>query len=682
MSDYQQDINFRKYIFTYLSYAKSITFLAVLFIGLWIGYITFSAKIFEVRSLMQISENNNASGIEDILAPGERINLEEQIAIYTSRSNLGDLVDRLKLNIISSNDNQIKFEIDNYSFPYNENSQIFDVVSTKNGYDLISSDGEILLQGLEYQIKYNLSNFDLRVTKIQDFEKVSIQILNPEALIEKLQKSFTFDEVIQSRFVSFGKSLLNVSYADRDVDVAKQVLNTANEIFIEKDIETKRESANTTIQFLDDQIFSVGSELEETKEALNEFLDQNDSFKIDSETEFYAEQYKQISTQLQTVNLKIAEISSTFQLESSTAKKLGSQKDLLTDQLKNLNNEVEELPKIQQDYLYLLRQVDIKNILFENLSRLKLEYSVRQASTIANARVVDKAYFHDQIAPREINSLFTFFVLGLITSILYVVIFEIFFKRINNINDFLDLFPDKKLFGVLSFVDSPSKDLSNNENYAYDMEVISVAFNTYFKKLDESEKVMLITSATESTGKTTFTYEFSKMYTNQFNKKICIIDMDYKRGDLHENFGKEKLAPSSDLTSLSPDDFFVTDNLCFIPRIEKSSSKFMRVANSIQFENFIDSLKDKFDLVILDAPPVLGNSDALTLIQHCDFISFLVKHSVTKLNDFNIAMSTVSELTDVDINFIYNFHKRERSSYGYDYSYKYNYAYRYQEDKT
>ena len=37
-------------------------------------------------------------------------------------------------------DNQIKFEIDNYSFPYNENSQIFDVVSTQNGYDLISSD--------------------------------------------------------------------------------------------------------------------------------------------------------------------------------------------------------------------------------------------------------------------------------------------------------------------------------------------------------------------------------------------------------------------------------------------------------------------------------------------------------------------------------------------------------------
>ena len=61
--------------------------------------------------------------------------------------------------------------------------------------------------------------------------------------------------MIQSRFVSFGKSLLNVSYADRDVDMAKQVLNTANEIFIEKDIETKRESANTTIQFLDDQIY-------------------------------------------------------------------------------------------------------------------------------------------------------------------------------------------------------------------------------------------------------------------------------------------------------------------------------------------------------------------------------------------------------------------------------------------
>ena len=83
-----------------------------------------------------------------------------------------------------------------------------------------------------------------------------------------------------------------------------------------------------------------------------------------------------------------------------------------------------------------------------------------------------------------------------------------------------------------------SKNLVDDEEYAYDMEVISVGLDTYLRKNEDKSNVILVTSATENTGKTTFSYEFSKLYSKQFDKKICLIDCDYKRGDLNEKFGK------------------------------------------------------------------------------------------------------------------------------------------------
>ena len=104
----------------------------------------------------------------------------------------------------------------------------------------------------------------------------------------------------------------------------------------------------------------------------------------------------------------------------------------------------------------------------------------------------------------------------------------------------------------------------------------------------------------------------------------------------------------------------------------------MQMINSIKFNNFLSRIKKEFDIVILDGTPILGNSDALATIQHVDSIVFIVKHLTTKLNDFKLALSSIDDITEKDINFVYNFHKKQTNTYGYSYSYKYNYSYRYE----
>ena len=660
--------------------------MALFFIGLWLSYVLFSDKTYSVKSLIQVQQNDQFSAVDQLLSSSEEVNLEEQIALYISRSNIGDLVESLKLNVdteLDIDNTLLLFEEIDFPFNFYTDSYDFLLKLRQDEYDLLDSSEKIIQTNLLYGQEYNLDGLKLNLNPTLMQREIYVSLENPNSTIDRLSDSFVFSEIITSRFTYSGKTLINVSYIGNSVEDSYKILNTANDIFIQKDISTKRESANTAILFLEQQIKSVGDELEVAKNTLNRFLDSNDSFDINNETEFYADQFKLLNQQIQSIDLQLAESGPSFKTTSTVAKKLLAQKEILTQELENINIEVKDLPKIQQDYLSLSKQVDIKSILYENLETLKLEYSVRQASTIGNVRVIDNAYFDELVAPKEFNSLIIFFLLGFLTSVIYVVIFEIFFKRVSSISDIIELFPSFNLLGALSFVSSKNKNLSEDEEFMYDLEVISVAYDSLYKKISSDNKVFLITSATENAGKTSFSYEFSKMYSEKFNKKICLIDLDYKRGDLNEKFKRENLSHKDEIFDPNLEKFKINENLYFIPRLKKYSSKFLQLSNSQEFFDFVEKLKNEFDIVLFDSTPVLGNSDSLSLLQHCSSVIFIIKHKVTKLSDLSIALNNLKSISEVEPEAIYNFYKKESSYYGYNYSYsyKYNYKYRYTENK-
>ena len=660
--------------------------MALFFIGLWLSYVLFSDKTYSVKSLIQVQQNDQFSAVDQLLSSSEEVNLEEQIALYISRSNIGDLVESLKLNVdteLDIDNTLLLFEEIDFPFNFYTDSYDFLLKLRQDEYDLLDSSEKIIQSNLLYGQEYNLDGLKLNLNPTLMQREIYVSLENPNSTIDRLSDSFVFSEIITSRFTYSGKTLINVSYIGNSVEDSYKILNTANDIFIQKDISTKRESANTAILFLEQQIKSVGDELEVAKNTLNRFLDSNDSFDINNETEFYADQFKLLNQQIQSIDLQLAESGPSFKTTSTVAKKLLAQKEILTQELENINIEVKDLPKIQQDYLSLSKQVDIKSILYENLETLKLEYSVRQASTIGNVRVIDNAYFDELVAPKEFNSLIIFFLLGFFTSVIYVVIFEIFFKRVSSISDIIELFPSFNLLGALSFVSSKNKNLSEDEEFMYDLEVISVAYDSLYKKISSDNKVFLITSATENAGKTSFSYEFSKMYSEKFNKKICLIDLDYKRGDLNEKFKRENLSHKDEIFDPNLEKFKINENLYFIPRLKKYSSKFLQLSNSQEFFDFVEKLKNEFDIVLFDSTPVLGNSDSLSLLQHCSSVIFIIKHKVTKLSDLSIALNNLKSISEVEPEAIYNFYKKESSYYGYNYSYsyKYNYKYRYTENK-
>ena len=50
------------------------------------------------------------------------------------------------------------------------------------------------------------------------------------------------------------------------------------------------------------------------------------------------------------------------------------------------------MPLAQQKYIDLFREVEISEQVYEELLSRRLEFSIREASTLGNIRIVDKAY--------------------------------------------------------------------------------------------------------------------------------------------------------------------------------------------------------------------------------------------------------------------------------------------------
>ena len=103
---------------------------------------------------------------------------------------------------------------------------------------------------------------------------------------------------------------------------------------------------------------------------------------------------------------------------------------------------------------------------------------------------------------------------------------------------------------------------------------------------------------------------------------------------------------------------------------------------SVEFQRFLERLKDQFDLIVFDAPPILSMSEGVLLSTLSDINIGIVSHNESTLRDVE-NMQAEMEIVDQQINyFIYNKFKKPRGYYGYDYySYKY-YSYKSDYDYT
>jgi capsular exopolysaccharide synthesis family protein len=153
--------------------------------------------------------------------------------------------------------------------------------------------------------------------------------------------------------------------------------------------------------------------------------------------------------------------------------------------------------------------------------------------------------------------------------------------------------------------------------------------NLLFSRRDEKLNTIVIVSAGAGEGKSTTTINLSTVFAQSGNR-VLIVDSDLRRPTLHKLF---KVANNLGLTNylLKQNTLAEIVQTTGVPNLDfmasgKLPSSALGILGSAQMKEMIAELKQRYDFIFFDSPPILGVSDASILASEVDLVMQVIQY--------------------------------------------------------
>lgn len=641
-------------------------------------------KQYKISSMLQVFQGSVNSSIPSFSDPifgsigGSDVGL--LVNLYKTRTNIDKIIKEFNLNIFSHSHSHS--HIKNIEFKNIKNDEIFNFyINYKlNSFSVLYEDKIVILDGsYDNYVENKIVSIEVSKPDPEYIGTYNYQYVNSSSLYNDISSIINIEPILSNKFNS-NEGILNISIILDDIELGKKILNYANQLFIESGIETETEIAQKAIFFIDQQLESLDKILQSKKLNLKNFKQDNQSINVDLEIQSIIETINKIEENLNNIEIELAEAATLYTSSNPFLAAINQRKDILINQKYQIESRIKDLPLAEQEYIDLYRDVEISQELYINLTNRKLSFSIQEASTLGNIRVVDNAYLDFQTSPRLLSIISTtliFFIFAVITAFIRIK----FFMPITNPAEFFDVGIKAKVYGVIPKIN----ELNNSIDMENVFEDISTerSFESLLLNIDLAgetssgkSKRISITSPTQNNGKSFISRALSKILA-QKGKKVLLIDNDLVRGDQHKAFSKNKITSTEfdEIDSDNIENLKVDENLYLIPKIKnlKDSFNFLYSETYSRKIEFFDSI---FDYIIFDTAPVLSVSDSSILMTISDLNFIIARHEVTRMDELRQSFFMAQQINKDFDGIIYNGYSKPKSYYGYyslygDYRYQY-----------
>ena len=279
--------------------------------------------------------------------------------------------------------------------------------------------------------------------------------------------------------------------------------------------------------------------------------------------------------------------------------------------------------------LYLVAKRDVENI-DTSLIQLRLRYSeaeLGQAQAKSAATVYEKA--EPERAPAKPNMVLNLAlggVLGLMFGFGLAFLLEYMDTTVKSLDDV------ERFLGVpvLAVVPKDVGILHRANGFNPDAEAYRILrTNIEFNRRDPHANCITVVSGGAGEGKST-TLSNLAFVCAQGGYTVLLIDADLRRPRLHTLFDMSNAVGLTNYltTNVRLEEVVVqtpVENLFFLPSGILPADG-AGILNSQRMSELIDDVKSRFDLVLIDSPPILGVSDASVLANEADMTIIVVQH--------------------------------------------------------
>lgn len=343
------------------------------------------------------------------------------------------------------------------------------------------------------------------------------------------------------------------------------------------------------------------------------------------------------------------------------------------------------LPVAEQNLIRIQRQATLNESIYNFLSEKRAEAAITKASNRPNNKIIEYAKsLGGQISPKPLRNYLMALLLGLFTPIAFVVIRELFRSKIEDIG-----YLERKLkLPVISTI-LKGKTAENLVVFNYGKSGISESFrslraNIRFMMPADKQMTLMITSTISGEGKTFCALNLASVYSLT-GKKTILVGCDMRKPKIFQDFDITNNAGLSTILSgqdANWKDVVVStkhDNLDILVSgpIPPNPSELLITP---RFESLLKELKENYDVVILDTPPIGLVSETIDLLSFVDLTLFVFRQNYSQRSFIDALNSLKLGKGLKHVYAIFNGVDATKVNYGYGYTYGYGYGY-YDDDK-
>ncbi|WP_175944733.1 polysaccharide biosynthesis tyrosine autokinase [Caballeronia sp. BCC1704] len=671
---------------------KLVTVVMLAVVALGTAYAFIAPPTYKADALIQVEEtnaNNNANAnVNAVQAVSQMFDAKSttaaQIELLRSRLVVDDTVRRLHLDISAAphsipmiggaigsvfsmlnvtppagylsrfawGNEQISVPL--FDTPKELYEQKFTLVAGEDGtYALNDPEGVVVLTGKVGEEATGMTAHGpvkLKVDKLVGAPGVHFDLERFSTLttIDNLQQRLTVAET------ALQSGIISVSLEGRNPKEAAQIVNNIANRYVQQDADKRSAEAEHTLAFLDQQLPVLKKQLDDAEQRYNTFRNHQGTVDLSEESRLLLQQIVDNKTKLTDLQQQRAELSQRFTPNHPSVQALDAQIASLSGAQTRLGKSVSTLPDTEQTALRYLRDVRVNTELYTNLLNSAQQLRIAKAGQIGNVRVVDYAQAADDpVRPKRLLVILISAGVGLVLGVIVAFIRKSLYGGVERPEEI------EKQLGVRVFAIVPrsTQQLRLQRKVGMRREGLHVLAaqapedaavegirglrtSLQLQMADARNNVVMLTGSRPEAGKSFLSVNLATLVAST-RKRVLLIDGDMRRGDIHSHFGVRHSPGLSDvLMGADVSSAILHDVLPGVDLITKGSlpSHPSELLASDRLGEVLEQLKQMYDLVVVDTPPVLAVTDATVIGKHAGTSLLVVRHGKNQVQEIGETM--------------------------------------------
>ncbi|NLC36800.1 MAG: polysaccharide biosynthesis tyrosine autokinase, partial [Alcaligenaceae bacterium] len=573
-------------------------------------------------------------------------------------------------------------QIKQLDVPVELENQPLTLVATEAGFDLLNRDGHRLAQGetgMPVNFNYGSGTGTLVVAALEGRPgaRYTLKRHSRLATIQHLQEAMVIDEK------SKPSGVLAMSLEGADPVQTAAIVNAIGSAYVKQNTERRAAEAEQSLGFLDEFLPQLRRQLDDADNRYTAFRDQHGTFDLGTEGRLSLETSVTMQTRLFELQQRRRELGAQFGPQHPTMVSMNEQIAALEAEVERLSERIKELPALEQQLLNLMRDVTVSSELYAGLLNSAQQLRLVKEGKVGSVRLVDAAMVPERpIKPHKALALAIAGIAGLLLGIALAVLRNLFRPGLRTPTDV-----ETQLgFDVLATVPKvmpgdlglrrngkrPNQVLADLAPHAPAIESLRGLRTAMRHGLEQAaNNIVMITGPAAGIGKT-FTSVNLAAVVGASDKRVLLVDTDFRNGGVHQYFGQERAKGFSELIR-GRCHFDEAVRRKVLPNVDMLTTGTLprnpaEVLLAARTGELLREWSQLYDMVVLDTAPVLTVSDPMALAPHAGTLLLLARAEKTTSAELEESARRLSRagghVSGVIFNDFNNEHHRFSARYG------------------